>query len=65
MPIGVLWNMSTSEILAKGTMGLMGSSLAVVSPGQEQLGWTIQILGGLLGITVALVSLYHLTKKKK
>ena len=65
MPVGVLWNMSTSEILAKGTMGLMGSGLAVVSPGQEQLGWTIQILGGLLGIAVAVLSLYHLTKKKK
>jgi len=65
MPAGVLWSMSTTEILAKGATGLLGSSLAVVSPGQEQLGWTIQILGGLLGIAVAVLSLYHLAKKKK
>lgn len=56
--------MNTSEILTKGTTGLAGSVLAVVSPYQEQVEWTIQILGGLLGIAVAVVSLYHLLKNK-
>tara|TARA_R100001163_G_scaffold18419_1_gene16264 strand:+ start:552 stop:728 length:177 start_codon:yes stop_codon:yes gene_type:complete len=57
--------MNTGEILTKGATGLAGSSLAVLSPYQEQMEWTIQILGGLLGIAVAVVSLYHLLKNKK
>ena len=56
--------MNTSEILTRGTTGVAGSILAVVSPYQEQVEWTIQILGGLLGIAVAVVSLYHLLKNK-
>ena len=56
--------MNTGEILTKGATGVAGSILAVVSPYQEQVEWTIQILGGLLGIAVAVVSLYHLLKNK-
>ena len=56
--------MNTGEILTKGTTGVAGSILAVVSPYQEQVEWTIQIMGGLLGIAVAVVSLYHLLKNK-
>jgi len=56
--------MNTGEILTKGATGLAGSTLAVISPYQEQMEWTIQILGGLLGIAVAVVSLYHLLKNK-
>ena len=56
--------MNTGEILTRGTTGVAGSILAVVSPYQEQVEWTIQILGGLLGIAVAVVSLYHLLKNK-
>jgi hypothetical protein len=56
--------MNTGEILVRGTTGLAGSTLAVLSPYQEQMEWTIQILGGLLGIAVAVVSLYHLLKNK-
>tara|TARA_R100001244_G_C5145100_1_gene128641 strand:- start:38 stop:217 length:180 start_codon:yes stop_codon:yes gene_type:complete len=57
--------MNTSEILTKGATGVAGSIIAVVSPYQEQVEWTIQILGGLLGIAVAVVSLYHLLKNKR
>ena len=56
--------MNTSEILTRGATGVAGSIIAVVSPYQEQVEWTIQILGGLLGIAVAVVSLYHLLKNK-
>ena len=56
--------MNTGEILTRGTTGVAGSIIAVVSPYQEQVEWTIQILGGLLGIAVAVVSLYHLLKNK-
>jgi len=56
--------MNTSEILTKGATGVAGSIIAVVSPYQEQVEWTIQIMGGLLGIAVAVVSLYHLLKNK-
>ena len=57
--------MNTGEILTKGATGVAGSILAVVSPYQEQVEWTIQIMGGLLGIAVAVVSLYHLLKNKR
>ena len=57
--------MNTGEIITKGTTGVAGSILAVVSPYQEQVEWTIQIMGGLLGIAVAVVSLYHLLKNKR
>jgi len=57
--------MNTSEILTKGATGVAGSIIAVVSPYQEQVEWTIQIMGGLLGIAVAVVSLYHLLKNKR
>ena len=57
--------MNTGEILTKGATGVAGSIIAVVSPYQEQVEWTIQILGGLLGIAVAVVSLYHLLKNKR
>ena len=56
--------MNTGEILVRGTTGLAGSTLAVLSPYQEHMEWAIQILGGLLGIAVAVVSLYHLLKNK-
>ena len=56
--------MNTSEILTRGATGMAGSTLAVLSPYQEHMEWAIQILGGLLGIAVAVVSLYHLLKNK-
>ena len=56
--------MTTGEILTKGATGMAGSVLAVISPYQQQMEWTIQILGGLLGIAVAVVSLYRLLKNK-
>ncbi len=56
--------MNTGEIITKGATGMAGSALAVISPYQQQMEWTIQILGGLLGIAVAVVSLYHLLKNK-
>ena len=57
--------MNTGEILTRGTTGIAGSALAVISPYQQQMEWTIQIMGGLLGIAVAVVSLYHLLKNKR
>ena len=42
--------MNTGEIITKGTTGIAGSVLAVLSPYQEHMEWAIQVLGGLLGI---------------
>ena len=65
MPLtGFLHNMNTGEIITKGTTGIAGSVLAVLSPYQEHMEWAIQVLGGLLGIAVAVVSLYHLLRNK-
>tara|TARA_R110002051_G_scaffold163137_2_gene234569 strand:+ start:315 stop:491 length:177 start_codon:yes stop_codon:yes gene_type:complete len=57
-------NMSNSETIAKGLTGLSGSLIAVVSPYAEFVQWFIQVIGGLLGITVAIITLYNLMKKK-
>ena len=57
--------MSNSEIIAKGVTGVTGSLIAVTIPYAEVIQWGIQVVGGLLGITVAVLTLYNLLKKKK
>ncbi len=57
--------MSNSEILAKGVTGVTGSLIAVTIPYAEFIQWVIQVIGGLLGITVAIITLYNLINKKK
>jgi len=57
--------MTDSEIIAKGITGLTGSLIAVTIPYAEVIQWGIQVVGGLLGIAVAIITLYNLIKKKK
>jgi hypothetical protein len=57
--------MSNSEIVAKGVTGVTGSLIAVTIPYAEVIQWGIQVVGGLLGIAVAIITLYNLIKKKK
>ena len=57
--------MTDSEIIAKGITGLTGSLMAVTIPYAEVIQWGIQVVGGLLGIAVAVITLYNLIKKKK
>jgi len=57
--------MSNSEILAKGVTGVTGSLVAVTIPYAEVIQWGIQVFGGILGIMVAIITLYNLIKKKK
>tara|TARA_R100000081_G_scaffold80662_1_gene47752 strand:- start:173 stop:346 length:174 start_codon:yes stop_codon:yes gene_type:complete len=57
--------MSNSEIIAKGVTGVTGSLIAVTITYAEVIQWGIQVVGGLLGITVAIITLYNLIKKKK
>ena len=57
--------MSNSEILAKGVTGVTGSLVADTIPYAEVIQWGIQVVGGILGITVAIITLYNLIKKKK
>jgi hypothetical protein len=57
--------MSNNELIIKGATGMMGSFIAVIAPYQEYIQWVIQLLGGLLGITVAIITLWNLTRKKK
>ena len=56
--------MSNSEILSRGVAGLTGSTIAVLAPYQEYIQWFIQVLGGILGITVAVLTLWNLIRKK-
>ena len=57
--------MSNSEIISKGLAGLTASTVAVIAPYQEYIQWVIQLLGGILGITVAIITLWNLTRKNK
>ena len=56
--------MSNSEIITKGITGITGSLIAVTIPYAEFIQWVIQVIGGLLGITVAIITLYNLLKRK-
>ena len=56
--------MSNGEIISKGLTGVTGSFIAVIAPYQEYIQWVIQLLGGLLGITVAVITLWNLTRRK-
>ena len=51
--------------IANGIIGTGTSLFAAVSPFQEQLEWHVRMGASLLGIAVALVTLYNLTKSKK
>lgn len=57
--------MSNSEIITKGITGVTGSLIAVTIPYAEVIQWGIQVIGGLLGIAVAIITLFNLIKKKK
>ena len=57
--------MSNSEIISKGLTGVTGSFIAVIAPYQEYIELGIQLLGGLLGITVAVITLWNLTRRNK
>ena len=57
--------MSNSEILSKGVTGVLGSTIAVIAPYQEYIQWVIQLLGGVLGITVAILTLWNLIRNKR
>jgi len=56
--------MSNSEVLSRGVAGLTGSTIAVIAPYQEYIQWFIQVLGGILGIAVAVLTLWNLIRKK-
>ena len=56
---------SPAYILANGIIGTTTSLVAAVSPFQEQLEWHVRMGASLLGIAVACVTLYNLTKPKK
>jgi len=58
-------NHSPCYILANGVIGTTTSFFAAISPFQEQLEWHVRMGASLLGILVALVTLYNLTKPKK
>jgi len=44
------------SISARGLIGIGGSTLAVIMPWQENVEWGITVLGGALGILVAILA---------
>jgi len=50
--------------LANGIIGFAASCLGVLSTFQEQLEWWMRMTGGMLGIVVAIITLWNLLKPK-
>jgi len=57
--------MAASEIISKGIVGVSGSALGIITTFQTDLEWWVRIVGGLLGIAVAIVTLIKLLKPSK
>lgn len=55
----------TSHTLINGLSGMAASTLAVLTTFQEQLEWWIRFTGGVLGIVIALITLYNLIANKR
>ncbi len=55
--------MTTHQIFGNGVTGLAASLLSVIATWQEQLDWWIRISAGLVGLMIALVTLYRLLTK--
>jgi len=54
----------TLKTIADGIIGGLASLFTVIQPFQEQLEWSVRVLGGGLGIAVASVTLYRLLTRK-
>jgi len=51
------------QTIINGIVGTTSSFLGVITTFQTQLDWWVRISGGLLGIAVAVITLYKLLKK--
>lgn len=54
----------TLKTIADGIIGASASLFAVIQPFQEQIEWSVRMIGGILGILVAAVTLYRLLTRK-
>lgn len=54
----------TLKTIADGMIGATAALFAVIQPFQEQIEWSIRMIGGVLGIAVAAVTLYRLLTRK-
>ena len=54
----------TLKTIADGIIGGLASLFAVIQPFQEQIEWSVRMIGGVLGIAVAAVTLYRLLTRK-
>ena len=51
------------QTITNGIVGTPSSFLGVITTFQTQLDWWVRITGGMLGIAVAVITLYKLLKK--
>jgi len=56
---------TTAHTTINGLIGMASSTFAVITTFQDQLEWGVRLAGGILGILVALITIYNLLKKKK
>ena len=54
----------TFQVVTNGFVGMSGSLFAVISTFQQQLDWSVRFTGPLVGLTIGVVSLYRLVKRK-
>lgn len=55
--------MTTQQLLFNGATGTAFSALSVITTFQEQLEWWVRISGGMLGLTIAAITLVRLLFK--
>jgi len=56
---------ATTYTAVNGLIGMASSTFAVLTTFQDQLEWGVRLTGGILGILVALITIWNLVKKKK
>ena len=57
--------MNPEQTFFTGSIGMISSTLGVISTFQEQLDWGVRISGGCLGLAIGCISLYRLIQPRK
>ena len=55
--------MTHCQTLCTAAVGMLSSTLGVLSTFQEQLDWGVRISGGCLGLAIGSISLYRLISR--
>ncbi len=57
--------MTDDQVFLNGIIGMLCSTLGIISTLQEQLDWGVRFTGGCLGLAIAAFTLYRLICPRK